>query len=131
MAFIAWKPEYSVGSVMLDAQHKQLVEMINDLHESMQKRSDPARIRKILDDLIGYTRLHFAQEEKTMERAGYPDLAEHQKIHRSLVAQVEEMRAKHETGSATFTLKLKDFLKQWLLQHILQDDMRYSPYLKN
>jgi hemerythrin len=36
MAFIDWKPEYSVGHAEIDQQHRKLVEIINSLYEAMK-----------------------------------------------------------------------------------------------
>ncbi|MGB9912684.1 MAG: hemerythrin, partial [Candidatus Kapaibacteriota bacterium] len=35
MAFIEWNDNYSVGVSIIDNQHKQLIRIINELHEGM------------------------------------------------------------------------------------------------
>lgn len=130
MPLVEWKPEYGVGSPEVDAQHRKLVDLINQLHGAMQAGARPAALQQIMNELVGYTRYHFDFEEKVMERAGYPDLSGHQRIHRAMVAQVEKMREEAQSSRVGFSIKLMGFLKTWLTDHILGTDRKYAPYLE-
>lgn len=129
MAFVEWKPQYSVGVLEIDAQHRRLLEVINQLHEAMKAGGNPRALTVVVNELVGYTRYHFAFEEKMLEDAGYPDLDEHRRKHRAMVAQVEAFREAAMAGGATVSMKLMNFLKDWLTKHILETDMRYSDHL--
>jgi hemerythrin len=74
MAAITWKEFYSVGDPSLDAQHQQIIGVINELYEAMEKKSTQQVIKPILDCLVNYTFEHFKREEETMEAVEYPDL---------------------------------------------------------
>ena len=67
MAFcIAWKDYYSVGDESLDAQHKQLLGIINELYGAIEQGADRLAVRPILDRLLQYTLTHFKHEEEVM-----------------------------------------------------------------
>lgn len=129
MPFIDWKDSYSVGLPDIDQQHKKLVGIINRLHDAMKTGSAQALIIRVVDDLVEYTREHFAYEERMIQAAGYPHVAEHAKKHRAMVAQVQAFRERVGGTHATLPLQLMDFLKSWLTQHILSSDMDYSRVL--
>lgn len=130
MAFVDWKPEYSVGNLEIDQQHRKLVDIINNLHDSMKLGGKPEDLKRVLNDLVNYTRFHFSHEEKVMERAGYADLANHKRVHRAMVEQVEQLRKEVESSRAGFSIKLMGFLKKWLTDHIMGTDQKYAPSLK-
>jgi hemerythrin-like metal-binding protein len=130
MAFVDWKPEYSVGHVEIDQQHRKLVDIINHLHDSMKMGGKPEDLMRIMNDLVNYTRYHFAHEEKLMQQAGYPDLATHQRVHRAMVEQVEKFRREAGSSRTGFSIKLMGFLKTWLTDHIMGTDQKYAPSLK-
>jgi len=131
MAFVDWKPQYSVGHAEIDQQHRKLVDMINDLHDSMKLGGKPEDLKRILGDLVHYTRYHFSHEEKLMERAGYADLANHKRVHRAMVEQVERLRREVDSSRTGFSIKLMGFLKNWLTDHILGTDQKYAQAVKS
>lgn len=129
MAFVDWNASYSVKIVEIDLQHRQLIDIINNLHECMKSGGSPAKIIPIVNELVSYTRYHFGLEEKMLESTGYPEIAAHKQIHESMVAQVEKFRGMVADGKSSTPLKLMAFLKDWLTSHILQTDMRYSGHV--
>jgi hemerythrin len=131
MAFVDWKPEYSVGNREIDEQHKRLVGLINQLHDAMKAGGRHEDLMKIMNELTDYTRYHFAHEEKLMQKAGYKDLAAHQRVHRAMVEQVEKLKQEAGTSRAGFSIKLMGFLKSWLTDHILGSDQKYASALKS
>ncbi len=129
MPFTEWKNEYSVGVPEIDAQHRRLLDIINQLHHAMKMGGKPTAIVEVINELIGYTRYHFAYEERILEDSGYADLEEHRRKHRAMVAQVETFRDSAAEGKATLSLKLMGFLRDWLSKHILETDKQYSDHL--
>jgi hemerythrin len=127
MEIITWKNFYSVGEPSLDAQHKQIVGIINDLFDAMEKKSSQQVIKPILDSLVKYTFEHFKHEEEAMAAAEYPDLSEHKALHDKIRQKTLDLRDNVDfiTGH-----NLLSFLKQWWLGHIQSEDKKYAPYLQ-
>ena len=130
MAFVEWKPEYSVGILEIDSQHRRLLDIINQMHDAMKMGGKPAAITAVVNELVGYTRYHFAYEERLMEEAGYPQLEEHRRKHRAMVGQVDSFRDAAGSASAAVSLKLMGFLKDWLSRHIMETDQYYARHLE-
>lgn len=124
-----WKEEYSVGVAHIDAQHKKLVSLLNQMHRSMCEGAGVAILDNVLSQLISYTREHFAEEERLMQAARYPEFESHRAEHRNLTEKVIAFQQEFQSGKTTMTLKVMTFLKEWLQHHILFSDKRYKPYL--
>lgn len=130
MELLPWIEKYSVGNKEIDAQHKKIVKLINELHESMKEGRGKEKIGKVLQDLINYTSEHFAAEEKMLISVKYPGLNEQISEHKRLVQQVKEYQSNFLNGNAMMTMELNQFLKSWLVNHIMGTDMRYKDYVK-
>jgi hypothetical protein len=47
-----WQDAYSVGIPEIDAQHKQLIRLINDLHAAMLQGKGAAALDRVLSELV-------------------------------------------------------------------------------
>jgi hemerythrin len=124
-----WKKEYGVNIASIDAQHKKLFAIAEELHEAMRTGQTKPVLSKILDRLVQYTVTHFAQEEGLMKLHAYPDFAAHKAAHEALKKQVLDFQREFEAGETFISVELMTFLKNWLEKHIQGTDMRYSPFL--
>ena len=124
-----WSPSYETGIQEIDAQHKKLVEILNALYDAMGKGQANKVLGKLLDDLVKYTVVHFATEERLFRQYGYPEAAIHKKEHDALTAQAKKLQADFAAGKVSLSLTVGTFLKDWLSHHILQADKKYAPFL--
>lgn len=129
MALLTWNDRYSVRIRTFDAQHKQLFDCLNELHDAMKRGLANSAVQSILMRLVGYTRSHFAAEEEAMARLAYPDYEPHQQVHRLLTARVNEFVERFRRGELTLSISLMEFLRDWLEQHIVGMDQQYSEYM--
>ncbi len=127
MATITWKEFYSVGDPSIDAQHQQIVGIINDLFDAMEKKSAQEVVKPILDRLVKYTFEHFKHEEEVMAAAEYPDLVEHKALHDKIRQKTLDLQ---ENADFVTGHNLLAFLKDWWLGHIQTEDKKYAPYLE-
>ncbi|MDO8606903.1 MAG: bacteriohemerythrin [Phaeospirillum sp.] len=129
MSYLQWTENLSVGVPRMDEHHKRLVNLINLLFEAMSGDATSA-VDTVLNDLLDYTRYHFAEEEKLLAVCGYPELEEHQAIHRAMVKEVLEMRQRYLGNPASVPAsEALDFLSKWLMRHIIGKDLRYSSHV--
>jgi hemerythrin len=126
--FIDWSDELSVGIEEIDEQHKVLIGLVNKMHEAIHQRHGSAVVGEILDELAGYTKIHFAVEESLMRILHYPGYEEHHEQHQDLLQQVVELQEKVASGKSSVSFELLHFLKTWLTKHILKEDMSYSGF---
>jgi hemerythrin len=130
MAFLDWKDKMSVGNDALDADHKKLLGFINDLHDRMESNPDPEMIERVLDKLIDYAHYHFEFEEKLLRLCRYPELDKHKEKHKEIFDQLRNMKASYHASPTEFRLiGIFDFLSNWLMKHILREDMAYKSFI--
>lgn len=134
MPFIEWSSELETGIAIIDRDHKVLVELLNQLHEVTQPNAprDEGIVGSILAALVDYTDYHFAREERLQEVSGYPSADRHHDVHVQLRMQAYAFRDQYERDPDTVNQSaLLDFLKAWLLDHIVVQDMDFVPYAKD
>ncbi len=129
MSFMNWQPDYQVGVAEIDNQHRRLVEMVNSLHEAMKSGTGKTLVPKILNDLVEYTVSHFSTEERFMQETRYPEYSLHKRHHEELTRQVLQIKAQIDSGSPVNTIQVMNFLKDWLLNHILGSDKKLGQYI--
>ena len=124
-----WNDTWNVGVRQVDAQHQNLVSLLNQLHEARNQGKGADELGGILDKLVHYTQAHFSAEETLMEQAGYPDLIAHKRQHVLLAEKVVKFQATFKEGGCVLTGEIMKFLSTWLQTHICETDKKYVPYL--
>lgn len=122
MPLVEWSNAYEVGVEKIDAQHRQLCILMNEMHDAMAQGKGRAVTGKALDGLIAYTIKHFSDEEITLQLYGYPELPKHRLIHREFMAAVEGFQKQYRAGSLTLNIDMMKYLRHWLLNHIQGTD---------
>ena len=104
---------------------------VNSLHEAISAGAARGQIGQIIGNLAKYVDEHFSREEALMETYDYPDLASHKRLHRHLTRTVYAIRIIFTSKPKKIDpTKLLTFLREWLIHHILQEDTKYTPYLR-
>lgn len=123
-----WSDEYNVGVSDIDEQHIELVALINQLHRAIRERKASRQVRRTLDELVEYTRTHFAIEERLMRESDYPEYEDHRSYHEALIDQIRALQEKLDSGKASITFELLHFLRIWLVRHICEVDKHFGAY---
>lgn len=129
MALLEWNDALSVGISEMDQQHKRLVELINQLYNAMGMGKGDDVKGTVLNDLVTYTKLHFAAEERLMQKYAYPHFAAHKQLHDELTGQVLRLKERLQAGQMVTSVTLGNFLKDWLQRHITQQDRKYGQFI--
>ncbi len=125
-----WGDKLKIGITPIDEQHKDLVNMINELHRAMKMKIGAKEAGQILTRLADYTVYHFENEQNLFEIHQYPNRDAHKEYHDKLVAQVLEFKMEFEEGRAALSMELMQFLTDWLQDHIMETDKAYVPFFK-
>jgi hemerythrin len=129
MALLEWTDKMSVGIETIDADHKKLLALVNELHAVVRKKESPQVVGRVLRDLIAYTDYHFQAEEQLLRLLRFPDLERHKAVHDQLRKRVAELETRYGDCPEKASVKMFDFLSDWLMRHILGEDMKYKPLL--
>ncbi len=130
MALLDWTPAFELGVEQMDRQHKQLVKILNELHQAMLAGSQPRDLSRVMEELVLYTKYHFGTEERLMAEAAYPSLALHKQKHQALTRKAEEYASEVLKGRSTISLSILQFLKDWLNTHMLGTDKAFAEFVK-
>lgn len=129
MPYIEWQDWMTVGVPLVDADHKLLLDLINQVHDCLGKPEETINLGSILAALCDYTDYHFQREEKLQETVGYPGLVGHRAMHASLTDQVNEINRRFLAQPASVRgIDVLTFLERWLINHIINQDMAFRPY---
>ena len=129
MGRFEWRPEYSVGNEAIDEDHRGLFALVRELESADMT---DGLLDDILSRLEAYAAGHFAREEALMSEVGYPGLAEHVTEHRAFVEWLESVRRTYRRAAES-PFQVGDlvnaFLERWLVEHIMEEDMRYRNHI--
>lgn len=122
--------EYLTGVELIDAEHKKLFEigarafaLLNE--EFMPDKYDQIAI--ILEELREYTKKHFGDEEAYMESIHYKRMFTQKIQHGLFIDKLEEMDLDSiDENQEGALLDILEFLSNWLIHHILEQDKMIS-----
>lgn len=125
-----WSKLYLVGVQKMDQQHQRLVQLMTQLNQSIQAGHGRQVIVPVLRELIDYTRTHFVDEEQLMLENDFPEYDAHKKDHDRFIQEVARDTREFLEGKSVPSMKLMNFLAQWLVDHIMGYDKQLGRYLK-
>jgi len=128
MAYFEWTDELSVNVGAIDTQHKKLVEMINSLNEAMLAKKGREMQKTTIDAMVDYAATHFKLEEGYMAKFKYPGYDAHKIEHDAFTKTALELKTRAEQKGFSVTLEIMGFLKDWLQNHIMGTDKKYSVF---
>lgn len=123
--FFEWSDELVLDRGPVDAQHEKLVHLISDLESAVSLGKTRECLGPIFDELVEYTMVHFEDEERFMNNAGYPALEGHIGEHHRFGRTALDQQKAFAEGSETVGAELTKFLRDWLVGHILGHDRRF------
>ncbi len=129
MSQLHWSNDLDTGIAVIDKQHRRIVDYINELSTAHDK-GDSTAANRVLNELVDYTLSHFSFEEELQERANYPFLKAHKRVHEIFTRRVAEMQKRAASGEDV-TTEVLSMLKIWLINHIKGDDADYVESVKN
>ncbi len=120
-----WRSSWECGQEEIDAQHRQMLELANDLLNENGPEVSPDRLLPPLNRLLEHIREHFTSEEEILNALHYPQTAEHQQLHRKLLLKAIQLKDGYNKGeirpSAFFSFLMDDLI----MDHMLKEDVRF------
>ncbi len=129
--FMPWKDEYLAGHPVIDKQHKILVDKLNKVMASLEYGEGDKPVEEITRDCVQYVKINFATEDKIMRESGFPDEENHRKIHFQLIADINNFYMDMKNGKIPDPTIVGDFLQNWLLKHIKENDRKLASHAKD
>jgi hemerythrin len=127
---LAWEDGYKINHDDMDAQHLILFALLNQLDININSDLAEECVTDVMGALEAYIDYHFAHEEALMQSYGYPGLEGHTALHKEFSREVARLREAAKDGDMLkAALKLRGFVLEWLLGHILEVDAEYSRFI--
>jgi hemerythrin len=129
---VTWSPTFSVGIKLIDDQHKELLNLTNDLfnHCVGDEAAEKVYFEKVIHEAVKYVKIHFATEERIMQKTHFSGYLDHKREHDSFVLTVAEQIQSFKEGKKFNLTVFTRFLKNWVLTHIALKDKQYFEHFK-
>lgn len=121
---VEWQESLSIGVLEVDVQHKLLFEKFNTFLAACEPAPGSDDIHRLFWFLEAYAITHFTEEEKLMQRVGYPDYVRHREQHLAFAGEVTKLKEqlKNEGPNPALIASMTLFISSWLLEHISNMD---------
>lgn len=129
--YFVWSDKYSVNSAVLDAQHKKLFDISNELYDAFVSNAHKTKLGVIIEELYDYTVYHFKDEERMVREKGMEVTPEHLSQHEEFRKKIDDFRNKYKAGRVGVTYEIMNFLRTWMIEHIMGTDKQYAPAFLN
>lgn len=126
---IEWRDEMNVDNGIIDDDHKFLIQTINAFEVAITKQKTNLIINQGLKLLKHYTIVHFQREEELQLKSQYLYYDAHVKEHKELIKRLDEIIQQYKKDNNYSSKKLLEFLKDWLISHIINSDLRMKPFI--
>lgn len=131
MTLIKWTDAYRLGVDEVDSEHRELIDLINGLHDHIEVGADYLQVVELLGEIYSRIAAHFAHEESLMREANYPHLAEHKEDHETLLDDLREIMDEVAVDGSFDSAGLSADLNRWFMDHFHTHDARLAKTVRN
>lgn len=124
MSLLEWRSEYSVGIASMDDEHRQMIELINDVYGKLGAAPDAAAIEDCLETIFTTISMHFALEERIMRDHGYAEYNDHKDDHEELLDEIRDLMDEFVADTDKGAKILEQRLSAWFGNHFASYDAR-------
>jgi hemerythrin len=124
MSLLQWEKRYSVGIEAVDHEHRELVDLINRLHEKATAQGSKLAVLGFFGDLYKAISAHFALEERFMREKRYDQLPQHKGDHERLLDEVRDLMEDYEVHDVFDEKVLAQRIDAWFSRHFESHDAR-------
>jgi hemerythrin len=131
MSLFKWSGAHSIYLPEIDAEHRALYRLGDELHKAVLAGADLAQLRPILANLLETAEEHYRHEERLMRAMHYSSFEWHKRQHNAARKKSKALARRIEGGDAAAAEELLTFLSVWLRDHMGVADRMMGAYLRN
>ncbi|MCL1893792.1 MAG: bacteriohemerythrin [Holophagaceae bacterium] len=135
--YATWTPDMATGNAIVDDQHKQLIDSLNQLFDAHKSGKGSKEVKRMMIFLVDYTVKHFTEEEGILTKYNYPDLDNHKKIHANFTATaknlLQDLLQDIASGgpSDEMITNVYVIVGKWVISHIKVQDTKWAEFVKS
>ena len=129
MPLLEWRQEFSLGVPDVDHEHRELIELINELYAHVQQQDSAIGVEDFLGEIYAKISAHFALEEKIMRERHYDQYDDHKADHERLLDEIRDIMDAYEDDAHFSESELAACLTAWFTEHFKTKDARLHKYL--
>lgn len=126
---IEWSEDYITGVDIIDKQHQTLIRIYNKQLDYRDSFKGYDALKKTVDRIEKFSKLHFRTEEALLRKHDYPDLDYHLHEHKKLKETIEKFSVEIKKGNSYLSGEYLEFIKDWIEHHIKFEDIKFSGFL--
>ncbi len=127
--YLEWSDKLNVGIQQIDSQHRELVDILNEMYESVHDNQELSVVCELGERLMRCAILHFEAEDELMLQHNYPVYQEHCIKHAELTREIQTLVNQLRQGKTGSTMHVMRFLRDWLSVHIIYEDKKVGSFL--
>ncbi len=129
---LVWDESFVLGIEEIDQQHRSIVEHFTNFSEAVQDGSAKEVLAEMATFLVEYAALHFATEDRYMQRYNYPRIEEQHSEHDDFTRDAENLvkKIQEEGASRELSIALTGKMVRWVIQHVRNHDRDMVNFVK-
>jgi hemerythrin-like metal-binding protein len=131
MSLFTWSSAHSVYLPEIDAEHRAIHGLGNDLHRALLAGYEAAQVKPVALSLLESLEQHFRHEERLMGAMHYTALAWHKRQHDAARKRAKALSKRIDAGDSAAAGELLALLSVWLRDHMSVSDRMMGAYLRN
>ena len=131
MSLLKWHSDYSVGVASMDDEHREMIDLINDIYAQLEAGSDAEKIEQCLGEIFSVISSHFALEERLMQKCNYSEYQAHKDDHEDLLDRIRDLMDDFATSPSNGAQQLRQHLSDWFAGHFSSFDARLHGRLRD
>jgi len=126
-----WSKSNAVFMPEIDAEHKTIFRMGEELQQAMEAGASTAELEPRLNALVEHAEAHFEHEERLMRDSVCPSFEWHRGQHNTARKRLRLFIPEIQQGNRDSLELLMEFLSGWLRDHTALTDRIMSAHVRN
>ena len=129
-SLVTWQTDFEINITELDEQHKNIIELSNQLYLAFRNDKSKKEIKDILKSLVDYASYHFGNEESYFKEFKFKFSEEHITDHKLFIKELQQFQSNYASGKVKFLDDIMTFIEEWILNHFVEQDQKYKQLFK-
>lgn len=129
MAFIEWGENELVNVADIDNQHKEIINLLNELHEISEQKKPADYVLMVIQEILSKSNIHFRNEESLMQKYNFLNYYSHKIEHDRFIRKLKEFIENDDPLEKSRISDLIIYLKNWLKNHNEMKDKKMGLFL--